>query len=105
MAEAERIAVIGEWDSVLGFRALGLDTYPVKDAAEAKERIRELTKEACAVICLTETLANELEETLAAYKDALRPAVLLIPGREGSLGIGKRAVRQAVERAVGTDIL
>ena len=33
------------------------------------------------------------------------PAVSLIPGREGSLGLGQNALRSAVERAVGTNIL
>ena len=33
------------------------------------------------------------------------PAIILIPGREGSLGIGKAALQDAVERAVGIDIL
>ena len=29
MATTYRIAVIGDWESVMGFRAIGLDTYPV----------------------------------------------------------------------------
>ncbi|MFR6095706.1 MAG: hypothetical protein ACLUIW_10440 [Dysosmobacter welbionis] len=29
MATTYRIAVIGSWESVMGFRALGLETYPV----------------------------------------------------------------------------
>ena len=28
MATTYRIAVIGSWESVMGFRALGLETYP-----------------------------------------------------------------------------
>ena len=39
------------------------------------------------------------------YKDALTPAIILIPGREGSLGIGKNNIQRAIERAVGADIL
>ena len=29
MAATYSIAVVGDWESVMGFRALGLDTYPV----------------------------------------------------------------------------
>ena len=54
MAMTYQIAAIGDWESVMGFRALGLDTYPVTDAAEAKEKVRELAKGNCAVIYLTE---------------------------------------------------
>ena len=30
-----KIAVIGDYDSIYGFAALGLDTFPVKEAEEA----------------------------------------------------------------------
>ena len=104
MSETYRIAAVGDWESVMGFRALGLDTYPVASAAEARSTIQRLAKEECAVIYLTEQLARELDEVLQHYKDHLRPAIILIPGREGSLGIGKRAIHSAIERAVGADI-
>ena len=105
MAVTYRIAAVGDWESVMGFRALGLDTYPVAGAAEAREKIRKLAKENCAVIYLTEQLARDLEDVIARYKDELRPAIILIPGREGSLGIGKNNIQRAIERAVGADIL
>ena len=105
MAVSYRIAVIGDWESVMGFRALGLDAYPVSSPEEAREIIHKLAKEDCAVIYLTEQLAVKLEDVIARYKDALRPAIILIPGKEGSLGVGKRSIQSAIERAVGADIL
>ena len=38
------------------------------------------------------------------YKDSVTPAVILIPGKTGSLGLGQAALQSAVERAVGADI-
>lgn len=105
MAVTYRIAAVGDWDSVMGFRALGLDTYPVTSADEARDTIRELAKSDCAVIFLTEQLAKDLNDVLARYKDEVRPAIILIPGRDGSLGIGKDNIQRAIERAVGADIL
>ncbi len=105
MAATYNIAVVGDWESVMGFRALGLDTHPVSSGEQAREEIRRLAKEECAVIYLTETLAKELPDVLERYKDELRPAIILIPGREGSLGIGKENIQRAIERAVGADIL
>jgi V/A-type H+-transporting ATPase subunit F len=106
MAEIYQIAVVGDWESVMGFRALGLDTYPVTSTEEAKKTVHELAKgEKCAVIYLTEPLPKDMEDVLARYKDAILPAIILIPGREGSLGIGKDNIQRAVERAVGADIL
>ena len=93
MAATYSIAVIGDWESVMGFRALGLDTYPVTSVEEARKTVHDLAKTNCAVIYLTETLAN------------IQPAIILIPGREGSLGIGKSNIQSAIERAVGADIL
>ena len=105
MAMTYQIAAIGDWESVMGFRALGLNTYPVTDVAEAREKVRELAQGDCAVIYLTEQLAQGMEDVLARYKDELRPAIILIPGRQGSLGIGKNNIQTAIERAVGADIL
>lgn len=106
MAETYQIAVVGDWESVMGFRALGLDTYPVISTEEAKKTVHELAKsEKCAVIYLTEQLARDMSDVLTRYKDALRPAIILIPGREGTLGIGKTNIQHIIERAVGADIL
>lgn len=105
MAATYRIAVIGDWESVMGFRALGLDTYPVTSPEEARRKIRELAQSDCAVIYLTEQLAKDLGDVLNHYKDAIRPAIILIPGQKGSLGIGKQNIQEAIERAVGADIL
>ena len=97
--------VIGDWESVMGFRALGLDTYPVTSVEEARKTVHDLAKTNCAVIYLTETLAKDMADVLDRYKDNIQPAIILIPGREGSLGIGKSNIQSAIERAVGADIL
>ena len=101
---ADRIAVVGDWNSIMGFRALGLETYPTADVEQAKEYVRTLAKEECAVIYLTEQLAKDMASTIARYKDTLRPAIILIPGGEGSLGIGQSSIESAIKRAIGTEI-
>lgn len=100
-----KIAVLGDKDSVLGFKALGLDTCPVESVEEARHKLHELAKDNYAVVYLTEQLGAQMEAELARYKDELTPAIILIPGKEGSLGIGMANVKSAVERAVGADIL
>ena len=100
-----KIAVLGDKDSVLGFKALGLDTYPAESVEEARHILHELAKDNYAVVYLTEQLGVNMEAELARYKDELTPAIILIPGKEGSLGIGMANVKNAVERAVGADIL
>ena len=100
-----KIAVLGDKDSVLGFKALGLDVFPADTVEEARRTLHDLAKENYAVVYLTEQYAACMEAEVARYKDALTPAIILIPGKEGSLGIGMANVKSAVERAVGADIL
>ena len=102
-----KIAVIGGRDTVMGFRALGLETYPAADANEAGHILRRLTRESddYAIIYIEENLAAELAHEIDKFKDRPTPAVILIPGREGSMGLGQSALKAAVERAVGTNIL
>ena len=100
-----KIAVMGDKDSVLGFKALGLETCPAATPDEGREALHRMAKENYAIIYMTEQLAAQLQPEIARYKDALTPAIILIPGKEGSLGIGMANVKTAVERAVGADIL
>lgn len=100
-----KIAVLGDRDSVMGFKVLGLDVFPAETSETARHLLHQLAKENYAVIYLTEQLAASLEAEVARYKDELTPAIILIPGKEGSLGIGMKNVSRAVERAIGADIL
>ena len=87
-----KVAVLGDRDSVLGFLALGLDVFPVEVPGEARAILHRLAKEEYAIIYLTEQLVSHLQTDIARYRDALTPAIILIPGKEGSLGIGMRNV-------------
>ena len=104
-----KIAVVGSPDTVLGFKALGLDTFPVREADEARKTLRHLTKtdetDVYSIIYIEESLAGELTADIAKFKDSPTPAIILIPGKDGSLGLGRDALQAAVERAVGANIL
>lgn len=102
-----KIAVVGGAETVMGFKALGLEACPVANAEEARETLRRLTKDSedYAIIYVEENLAQELQHEIDKFKDVPLPAIILIPGREGPLGLGQTALKVAVERAVGSDIL
>ena len=99
-----KIAVLGDRDSVMGFKALGLETFFAEDAEQARHTLHQLAKEDYAIIYITEQLAELLSADIDRYKTSVTPAVILIPGKTGSLGLGARALQNAVERAVGADI-
>ena len=102
-----KIAVIGGRETVMGFKALGLETWPAASAEEAGRVLRRLTREHddYAIIYIEENFAAQLQNEISRFKDSPSPAIILIPGREGSSGLGLQALHDAVERAVGTNIL
>lgn len=106
MVHPNKIAVLGERQSVMGFAAVGLAVHPVENDAQALESFKRLARsEQYAIIYVTEAYVAALEQEIDRYKDSAAPAVIIIPGRGESQGLGLNALRQAVERAVGIDIL
>ena len=99
------IAVMGDRESVMSFKALGIETIPVKNKEDAKAQLARLVEDDYAVIYMTEQVAEKLEQEIEKYAERVAPAIILIPGPGGSLGIGLGNVKNAVERAVGADIL
>ena len=102
-----KIGVIGGRETVMGFKALGLETFPAANASEATQILRQVTRESdeYAILYIEETLAAQMSAEIDKFKDSPTPAIILIPGREGSIGLGQSALKAAVERAVGTNIL
>ena len=101
-----KIAVLGESSSVLGFGALGLDTFPVEDEDGARETFRGLCRRGdYAIIYITERYYEALGPDIDRFKDSVTPAVIVIPGTDGASGIGKKAIDDAVERAIGANII
>ena len=100
-----KIGVIGDRNSVLGFKAVGLDVFPCIDKEEAKTLLHQIAKEEYAIIYITEKLCKDMLEEIEKYKDMRIPAIIPIPGIDGSYGIGMANLKKSVERAVGADIL
>ena len=100
-----KIGVIGDRESILGFKAVGLDVFPIDDPDEARKTLKRIAKEDFAIIYVTEQLYQYLMDEVDEYTDSRLPAIIPIPGKDGTLGIGMTSVKKSVERAVGADIL
>ncbi|MFA5635445.1 MAG: V-type ATP synthase subunit F [Anaerovoracaceae bacterium] len=100
-----KIGVIGDRGSVLGFKAVGLDIFPIEGVDEAKATLHRIAKDEYAIIYITEKLCKDMVDDIEKYKDMRVPAIIPIPGMDGSYGIGIANLKKAVERAVGADIL
>ncbi len=102
-----KIAVMGDWDSIYGFAALGLTCFRVdgNNTEEAEKTLRRIADQDYAVIYMTEALAAVLHAEIARYRTRPQPAIILIPGISGNTGEGLSAVKKSVEQAVGSDII
>jgi V/A-type H+-transporting ATPase subunit F len=101
----DKIAVMGDYDSIYGFAALGLSTFPVDNLETAKKRLSTLVNSGYGIIYVTEELARMMSDKIDEYKSMMSPAIILIPGVKGNTGEGILSVRKSVEQAVGSDIL
>ena len=100
-----KVAVIGDYDSIYGFSALGLDTFPVTDVTEAAHLLRKIAAGEYAIIYITEMLAKQLSAEIEKYREQMVPAIILIPGVKGNTGDGVKGVKDCVEQAIGSDIV
>ena len=98
----KKIGVVGDKDSVLAFKALGID---VVEPDEARKTIDKMAMNDYAVIFVTEQVAKDIEETIERYNKMVLPAVILIPSNQGTLNIGTQRISDNVEKAVGVNIL
>ncbi|MDO5027960.1 MAG: V-type ATP synthase subunit F [Bacillota bacterium] len=101
----QKIAVIGDKDSVLGFRALGLNVFIPEEDIEIRKTIERLAKENYGVIFITEQMAQKSMETIRRYDHEPNPAIIMIPSNNGSLNIGLDRIGKNVEKALGSNIL
>ena len=102
MSDKGNIAIIGDRDSVLLFKAIGLSVYPESDAAAASRLIARLAREGCKVIFLTEPLFLSCAETIEKYREQ---AIIPVPDSNGSSGAAMASIKSNVEKAIGADIL
>lgn len=105
MMSMYKVAVVGDKNSILGFKALGVATYPVTGADEAARALNGIMREKVAVICITEAVAEQIKPQIEEINKRILPAVVLIPNNQGSLGLGMMQIKKNAEKAIGADIL
>ena len=101
----DRIGVIGDKDSILAFKTVGLEVFDAPSGETARSLLRQLTYENFAIIFITEQYAVENEDLIEKSKAKEFPAIIPIPTSKGSTGFGLENVKKDVEKALGVDIL
>ena len=100
-----KIGIIGDADSVLGFKVFGLDAFACRNKEEATDILHSIVKDDYGIIYITEKYYKEIGNEIAKYETLRIPAIVPIPGSDGGYGAGLNNVKRAVEKAVGADIL
>lgn len=100
-----KIGVVGDKDSVLAFKALGVDVFPVYDREEARRIVDTIAQQKYGIIFITEQIASLIPDTIERYNEEIIPSVILIPNNQGSLNIGLNRINENVENAIGSNIL
>lgn len=109
-----KIAIVGPADTVSGFRALGVEAFPANTADEAMQQLRLIRQQTIdpestskyAVVCIIEDLVLNVDQTeYSKVVDGPLPAVVLLPGPEGSKGFAIERLRRLAEKAVGSAII
>ena len=109
-----KIAIVGPLDTVSGFKALGVDSFQAQTAEEALEQLRVIKKQTLdpdsdtkyAVVCIIEDLVTLVDQKeYAKVVEGPLPAVVLLPGPEGSSGFAIERLRGLAEKAVGSAII
>ncbi len=100
-----KIGIIGKKEIIAGFKALGLTTYKVGNTDEARKKILDISsKEDLAVLFVPESLAQEIYTTIQTLNEQTLPAITIIPDPSGAAGFASAVIRDAMLRAVGTDV-
>lgn len=111
-----KMAIIGPRETILGFKAIGIEPVYAVDSKLAVEQLFSMKREKeevngetlnkYAILFILEELAKEI--TLEDYKklsaDPL-PAIIPLPSHMGTTGYGLQKLKIIVEKAVGMDIL
>lgn len=109
-----KIAIIGPIDTVSGFKALGVEAFDAQSTEEALTQLRKIKEQTLdpdsevkyAVVCIIEDLVTMVDQSeYAKVVEGPLPAVVLLPGPEGSSGFAIERLRSLAEKAVGSAII
>ena len=103
---SDKIAVIGDRDTVTGFRLVGVSECAIpKSADKTRELLYNFFRDpSMGLVIITEPLAAEVEDTIVELSQSPVPVILLISDRTGSTGTYETVLKELIRRAVGIEI-
>ncbi|MCL2847892.1 MAG: V-type ATP synthase subunit F [Firmicutes bacterium] len=96
-----KIASLGDKDSILAFRAIGVDSF-ITTKETVSDELKRLILEHYSVIFITEELAVSISATLEKLKIRTYPAIIPIPTASGvAKGYSELSLKQEIQKALG----
>jgi len=101
-----KIGIIGNHDSIIGFKALGVIAFAVNSKEEVQKALKDIMeKQDYAVVFITENWMEKMGDDIRQYRQGTLPAIITVPTSKGTTGVSSKELKQIVEQAVGSDIL
>ncbi|MCD4831365.1 MAG: hypothetical protein K8R02_06100 [Anaerohalosphaeraceae bacterium] len=101
-----KVAVLGNDDFVMPFRAMGLETFAVGIEAEAVTTAAEkIVKEKYALVVVAENVASFAETAFSVTSTQATPCVIVVPFTTESQGFATENLGKLLKLATGINIL
>ena len=94
------IAVVGDEDTVIGFKLAGISHASIYDAENAESTVEQYRE--ASIVIVTEKVAKDLEEK--GLLERFEGAIAEIPDKGGSSGEALRNIGRLLEEAVGVKL-
>lgn len=99
-----KIAAVGDRASIIIFNTAGIATRAVSNSDEALKAVRELATADYRIIFISEKYTSDLADIIEKYRESAYPAIIPIPDRSGTMGVGNAKIIANMEKAIGTNI-
>lgn len=91
-----KLGILGNKNSILGFKAIGLDVF---------DNLKNVDLKKYGILFITEDCSKKYSKQLDEISGQALPAILTVPSAQGATKQGIQNLKKIVEKAVGSDIL
>ncbi len=102
----DKIAIIGDIDTVVGFRLAGILKSDIPtDPASTRRALLDFSRDSdVSIIIITEPLAEDIRENIEEISQRPYPVIVEIPEKSGRLAKKESPLRRLVKRAIGVEL-
>jgi len=95
----DKLALVADQDTILGFGTLGMDCFTAENSQAVKEAMKTIREQKYAVLFITDEAADLLGDELPAFMKKL--LMMKIPSCRSRKKMGLETITAIVEKAVG----